>query len=336
MEALETKKKSSEIKSDNQIDNHALKVFISKLIETVRTPDNKKTLEEIAGELRNGTKRKISDDLFTSIIDKINLLSDKYRNAKSKEFSDAVINTVCDDLRKNSSEPVSIFSPRINKLLKPKERAKPMNDTDVIKEVRAILAQALQDVPESDGNRALRHVVKKAEFLLSQISAPSRTDIISENSESINLPTELPEVAPIKWADRKTFIVNKIEDDFTRKRLETTPNLEEQIRQSANVKDFFSLVWHPFVMANLLYRVNLTGQKRTTSNQTPKPPLDKTLADLLWKSCTKEELNIILPNKSEQVNKIITNKIDEIISEMDIDKARNLTSTSSSFRRRIY
>jgi hypothetical protein len=89
-------------------------------------------------------------------------------------------------------------------------------------------------------------------------------------------------------------------------------------------------------MANLLYRVNLTGQKRTTSNQTPKPPLDKTLADLLWKSCTKEELNIILPNKSEQVNKIITNKIDEIISEMDIDKARNLTSTSSSFRRRIY
>lgn len=288
MEAVKIKKKSSEIKSNNQIDNiHATKIFISNLIEKIRTQKDEKTLKEIAQELRDETKRKISDDLFTSIIEKINLLSDKYRNAKSEEFSDAVTKAI-DDLRKNSSEPVSIFSPSINKLLEPKERVKLMSDKDVIKKVQAMLAQALQDVPESDGNRALRHVVKKAVSMLNQQLQQSPP----LQAEASNLaPSTFPDTPPLLWSNRRNFRLEDITDPFLKAKLEANQELEQQIRKLKPADGgltFLDIVYGAYIQAGF-------GKKelRTT---------DKTLFDICEKS---SNFGQYLPNKKMQIDKKI-------------------------------
>jgi hypothetical protein len=68
-----------------------------------------------------------------------------------------------------------------------------MDDKKILQDIHKMLAQALQDIPESDGNRASLHVIKQAESMLdkhiSTISAPS----ISQQ------PTEKQ---PVNWVDR--------------------------------------------------------------------------------------------------------------------------------------
>lgn len=197
-----------------------------------------------------------------------------------------------------------------------------------------VLEKVQQDVPVSDGNRASALAIEKAlkslKPLLERSLNPSQMQEAGsdETTQSDDLPTKLPDVAPIKWANRKKFVVSEIQDEFTRNRLEKNPDLEQAIRNSESACDFYGLVWKPFRDAELLYRVDLVGQSRTATNQTPKLALDASLAQLMWEECKgkKDILNNLLPK--------ISVKVDREISKFDSTKFKELSKTKMAFYRR--
>jgi hypothetical protein len=202
-------------------------------------------------------------------------------------------------------------------------------DREAIQAVHDMLDKALRDVPVSDGNRALRLAAEKAiSMLRQQLSTPAIQTSAGERSAENNLPTELPTIAPIKWADGATFQVDNITDDFTRRQLQENPKLEQQIRDAKASNDpveFFKLIWKPYVDAGLLYQTDLRGSQRRESSD----GLDKRLFDVC-RAALRDKLSKKLPTRSKKVD----NEINTLCGE-DIDTERTHAFYKKLERERI-
>lgn len=160
---------------------------------------------------------------------------------------------------------------------------------------------------EQDFIDGIQEIATLYQATLSQehVNEPSTNWVKKITRAASHLPTQLPAEAPIKWANRKTFVVADIKDDYTRQKLEANPELEQQIRQIPDALTFFNLVWKPFVEAKLLYRLELAGQLKTATNPNPKRGFDKRLTDCMWQECKDNNLNIndYLPNISIKIDR---------------------------------
>lgn len=207
-------------------------------------------------------------------------------------------------------------------------------DKEVIEAVRALLEKALQDVPESDGNRSFRLVAKKVASMLGEQlsvspalpSLPASGELELEPSQALPPLTE----APLRWADRgklgtDELPVSAIKDPILRQKLEASPELVEELRacppNSAN--RFVEIVYKARMEAGQIYRIDLVGQQKTKTNQNPKKGLDKRLVDVL----DDEGLSSCLLNKFDQTSK----RLDE--AKKAIGNLKLSSLLSAEFRR---
>lgn len=122
------------------------------------------------------------------------------------------------------------------------------------------------------------------------------------------LPTKLPEKAPLKWSEihDRNFDFSKISDEFLKRKINNNDSYKEEIlkaRLEKNPKLFFALIWQDYVDAGLLNQSDLRGKPKTKSRDAT-PGLDKTLFDLLYSQCSKEEFAKILPKTRSESDDI--------------------------------
>lgn len=190
-----------------------------------------------------------------------------------------------------------------------------------IEKARDILGKVLQQNLDQQTASSSTNSVEKPTTLISSAKSPDK-----QQTAALTLPT----IAPIKWADRKIFVVDEIKDDYIRQKLQAHPELVQQIRDSSDGVTFFNLVWKDYVEAGVMYQSDLRGQQITKKNQHPKEPLDNSLFQIIAKQCRDSQgeldINTILPNNSK--------KIDRELEEANFYNYQRLASLSATAYRR--
>lgn len=282
-----------------------------------------------------------TEELAHNLIIKLINLSDDYRNITLENFL-VLFHFDIETKIKTSGSVTHLLDSLSLKLVSQlisvrKERQFPLPEDDYINKLATDLA-SLPDAEREYLKDHFRRIIIKAKSGELNISPENtvaeQTWVERTSSEKLSskqrlavnpdLPTSLPEVAPIKWSKRKIFIVCEIKDEYTRKRLEANPELEGQIRNAPDALTFFNLVWKPFVDANLLFRTDLAGQKKTSTNQNPTKPLDKRLVDVL-----DDEKAKVLPNISDKIDQKIATR-----SFSDLDDIRRTGGTLQMRKKR--
>ena len=168
-------------------------------------------------------------------------------------------------------------------------------------------------------------------FFVPDVNGDGKIDIITANlnadiTNSENTQTNysyavkgnlaLPTEAPIKWAHRKTFIVDNIKDEYTRTKLQTHPELIEQIRvcTTENPLAFLKIIYGDYILYAGF------GQKELRY-------LDERLFSICSQKCVSEgkHLREELPTISQKIDAKVTNR-----NFLDINEIATIGTTFKS------
>ena len=144
-------------------------------------------------------------------------------------------------------------------------------------------------------------------------------------------PLTLPAKAPIRWVDRQTFVVDEIEDEHVRQKLQIHPELVQQLRECTpkSALTFLRIVYGDWIEAGLMYQSDLSGQSKTPKNPNPREGLDRALFKAVSNQ-TQAEMKSA-PNEQEREKRALRNylpslskKIDRELENIDSNKIKML------------
>lgn len=279
--------------ADNQADFFLEQIYgvLCQLILRQKPLQCEKILSDIEGHSNFSEELKpLAYRVFKKLINKINLLRDSGKVIKLKD-NVFVLRAVREEL----------FNELIDKVENSKDGGLIMEDIEVIRVIKSLLDRALLEIGESPARLVVQeaHLIAN-QHLEAQAIQPDTTWVERVAKPHTNPLPPLTE-APIKWANRTTFIVDEIKDEHTRSKLQSNPELVQQIRECTPDKAdvFVDIIYGDHIKAGLVYRLDLVGQKRTSTNPNPIKGWDKRLVDVL----DEHGLSFHLPNKSDQTDK---------------------------------